>query len=212
MNLTNRMMSINASMAVLAITVLLGITPRLFAAQVQPPYTFSPGTTIKSSEVNSNFQTLAQSMPGVKMVLGSSGVTLSTSAQILATITVTPPADGTLVFFANATVTITQGSTAGGSGWGFSSMKLCTTPTPGTPMSCYGGDGLLTLDTVFASAAGNYAPRLTVPITTMGSASVVKNIPVTYYLTAARDADSVGSCVINSSFLSALFLPGGYLD
>lgn len=209
-----RILSISVSMAVLVTTILLGNAFTVYADQVNVPHTFSPGTTISSSQVNGNFQALAQAMPGAKSVLGSSGVALSTLWQNLATITVTPQADGMLMFFGTASITITQGSMAGGSSWGYSSMNLCTTPTSGGGggPGCTGGSGILTLDTMPTGAVANYAPRITVPITTIGFVTVAKNTPVTYYLTAATDSSSVGSCVINTSSLSALFLPGGYLQ
>lgn len=209
-----RILSISVSMAVLVTTILLGNAFTVYADQVNVPHTFSPGTTISSSQVNGNFQALAQAMPGAKSVLGSSGVALSTLWQNLATITVTPQADGMLMFFGTASITITQGSMSGGSSWGYSSMNLCTTPTSGGGggPGCTGGSGILTLDTMPTGAVANYAPRITVPITTIGFVTVAKNTPVTYYLTAATDSSSVGSCVINTSSLSALFLPGGYLQ
>ena len=210
----NRKLSIRVSMAVLVITILLGITATASADQVILPYTFSSGTTISSSQVNSNFQALAQSMPGLKSVPGSGNVTLSSGWQNLASITVTPPVDGILMFFASASGTITQGSKAGGDSWGYSSMSICTTPTSGTGggPGCTGGGGTLTLDTIFTTAVANYAPRITVPITTIGFVPVQKNTPVTYYLTAAyTDSSSVGSCVVNGSSLTALFIPGGYM-
>lgn len=209
-----RILSISVSVAVLVTTILLGNAFTVYADQVNVPHTFSPGTTISSSQVNGNFQALAQAMPGAKSVLGSSGVALSTLWQNLASITVSPPADGILIFIASASGTITQGSTAGGSSWGYSTMSLCTTPTSGTGggPNCTGGGGILTLDTMPTGAVANYAPRITVPITNIGFVPVVKNTPVTYYLTAATDSSSVGSCVINTSSLSALFLPGGYLQ
>ncbi len=182
-------------------------------ADVFLPNSFTPGTTISSSKVNENFTVLAQSMPGMKVAIGSGGVTLSTQWQNLASLTVTPPMDGIIILLGTALVTITQGSTAGGSSWGFSGMALCTTQTSGGGggPSCTGGSGLVKFDTLSTGAVANNAPRLQVPTTIIGGSPVVKNTPVTYYLTASTESGSVGSIVINTSSLTAIFFPGGYL-
>jgi hypothetical protein len=63
------------------------------SAQVTIPNTFSPGTTISSSEVNANFSTLSNAMPAVKQIKGEIWVTMPTSGTDLTvqSIAVTPP-------------------------------------------------------------------------------------------------------------------------
>ena len=187
--------------------VLLGITATVYAQQVNVPNTFSSGTTISSSKVNENFQVLAQSMPGMKSGWGGS-VTLSTSWQNITSVTVTPPADGMLLLLGTASVSITQGTSAGGASWGFSSAKICMTETSGGGGDCNGAR--VTLDTNYTDGTQTYAPRLTVPATIIGSTSVVKNTAVTWYLTAAKESQSVGSIVIDEGSISAIFLPRGF--
>jgi len=190
-------------------SVLLGISAIVYA-QNALPNTFSPGTTISSSKVNENFTVLAQSMPGMKTAMGSSSVTLSTEWQNVVSLTITPPMNGVLVLLGTASVSITQGSTAGGSSWSYSSATFCMTPTSGGGSPCSGAR--VTLDTVPSALVHPYAPRLTVPSTMIGSVGVVKNTPVTYYLTAAKESGSVGSIVIDTSSLTAIFLPAGYMQ
>lgn len=189
-------------------SVLLAIAATVYA-QNALPNTFSPGTTISSSQVNENFTTLSQSMPGMKTALSSGSVTLSTEWQNVLSLTVTPPMNGVLLLLGTASVTVTQGSTAGGSSWNYSSATFCMTPASGGGSPCNGAR--VTLDTVPSELVHPYAPRLTVPATMIGSVGVVKNTPVTYYLTAAKASESVGSIVIDTSSLNAIFLPAGYM-
>jgi hypothetical protein len=197
--------------AVMVAMILLGVTS-ITCAEVYLPNTFSPGTTISSSQVNNNFQVLAQSMPGMKSAFAGS-VTLSTQWQNVASLTVTPTMDGNLLLLGSVGVTITQGSTAGGSSWGTSSANLCITQASGGGSPCTGGAYIM-LDTVPLGSNAPvqpYSPRLTVPATIIGSVPVAKNTSVTLYLTASTESGSVGSIVIYGG-LTAIFLPGGPLQ
>lgn len=169
-------------------------------------HTFSPGTTISSSQVNDNFTALAQAMPGMSAAIGGS-VTLSTQWQNLTSLTVTPPMDGMLLWFGTADVTIIGGSTCGGSCW-YSSLTICMTTVSSGGAPCNGA--VMMVGT--PNPVGNDdAPTLRLPATIIGSGPVLKNTPVTYYLTASKESGTVGSSVINGGSLTAIFFPGGYL-
>jgi hypothetical protein len=172
-------------------------------------FTFTPGTTISADQVNQNFKALNNAMPRTNGAVGNNA-TLTSSYQNIAILTVTPSDSGTLLLLGNANVTLTQGSTAGGSGWGTSDATICITQTSGggAPGHC----DLVMLDapsSLHGDPVPPYSPRLKVPVTIVGSAPVTKGTPVTFYLTAAKDASSVGSSTISGSGLNAIFIRPG---
>ena len=59
--------------------------------------TFSPGTTIRSSDVNNNFQTLVNAMSRIGFNYNDTQITLNYSFQNIASTTITPPMDGVLL-------------------------------------------------------------------------------------------------------------------
>ncbi|MDI6801787.1 MAG: hypothetical protein QMD01_07050 [Thermodesulfovibrionales bacterium] len=94
--------------------IFIGITVLAYAA-VNIPYTFTSGTTAKASEVNANFQALANSMPAVKTtyVATAENITSTTGVQIHS-IQVTSPSTGNVIISASGTVCIfnhTNGNT-----------------------------------------------------------------------------------------------------
>jgi len=193
---------------VIATVVLLGSATHLWADDLSSQLNiFSPGATISSDQVNSNFDFLAKALPRLKGAVGTS-VTASPQPQNLATITVTPQVDGSLLLLANAGVTVEQGQMAGGQSWGFSACNVCITETSN------GNDGCdsVVLDTMYVTNIENYAPRIHVPFTVYRTVPVTKNTPLTYYLTVYFEPGSVGTCVIQGSSLIAIFLPGGYMQ
>jgi hypothetical protein len=196
----------------LILVILIGLsagTQSPAFAQVIVPNTFSAGTAISSSQVNQNFQALSDAMPRMKAAIGNS-VTLSDVYQNIASLTVTAPADGSVILLGNALVTMTQGTQAGGGSWSTSTATLCLTQTSngGPPGNCVP----LMLDTVplaNGAPAQPYAPRLTVPATIVGSGPISKNTPVTFYLTGGKDLGSVGSSSVSGGSLTAIFIPNG---
>lgn len=203
-------MAVGVRIVVIATVVLLGSAMHLWADDLSSQLNiFSPGTTISSSQVNSNFQALVKAMPAMKMVPGNN-ITLSFDPQNVASLTVTPPMNGTLLLFGTAQVTICQGSAFGGQSWGYSSSNVCITQTSngGSPGNCY----RTTLDTMYVTNLENVAPRIEVPVTLIGSAPCQENTPLTFYLTAYKESESVGSSFIQGSGLIAIFLPGGYMQ
>ena len=63
--------------------------------------TFTPGTKISSSQVNDNFSALSNALPGMKWTGGGSFNSSSTDWQTVNQISVTAPADGVFLIFAN---------------------------------------------------------------------------------------------------------------
>jgi hypothetical protein len=161
--------------------------------------TFSPGTTIRSSDVNDNFQTLVNAMSRIGGTFNDSTITLSSVPQNLASMTVTPPMDGVVLFIATAHIRVdSTGGTPDANG---GTAKFCLTPTPG---SCSGSDVVVSL----------YAPTaplttsLYVPVTLIEAVPCQANTPFTYYLAARKEAD--GLAEINGINFTRIFLPGAY--
>jgi hypothetical protein len=82
-------------------------------AEVIVPFHFTPGATISSSEVNSNFSTLRNAMPAVKQNKGVIWVAVPTSGTTVQSITVTPPADGYVTVMAAGSVNVNSTSSEG---------------------------------------------------------------------------------------------------
>jgi hypothetical protein len=202
-------MAVGVQIVIITTLVLLGFTVRLWADDISSQLNiFSPGTTISSNQVNSNFDFLARALPRLKGVVGTS-VTASSEPQNLATITVTPQLDGILLLLANAGVTLEQGYNVGGQSWGYSSCNICVTETSNGTDGC----DRVVLDTVYLQGAWEaWAPRIHVPFTVFRTVPVTENTPVTYYLTVYFEPGSVGTCVIQGSSLTAIFLPGGFMQ
>jgi hypothetical protein len=86
------------------------------------PYTFSPGNTISSSQVNANLQALGQALPASKTSASSGTLTITSSATATPTnitsLAVTSSSNGYLLVFGRATVTSASGD-----------VTLCILPT-----------------------------------------------------------------------------------
>lgn len=88
--------------------VIVGISVVAYAA-VTIPYTFTSGTTAKSSEVNANFTALANAMPAVKVISVADNNTITSAYPTgtqLAALPVTIPAAGNVLISASGTVCI----------------------------------------------------------------------------------------------------------
>lgn len=66
-------------------------------AGVSIPYTFTVGTTAKASEVNANFQALANAMPAVKTTYLNEATITSTTGEQITSLQVTLPASGQVI-------------------------------------------------------------------------------------------------------------------
>ena len=85
---------------------LLLILPAIGRADVTVPNTFTSGTSISSSQVNANFSTLANAMPGAKKTVAQGYIAISsTTGASLVSLAVTPPADGQVIVIGTGTIT-----------------------------------------------------------------------------------------------------------
>lgn len=80
-------------------------------AGVSIPYTFTAGTTAKASEVNANFQALANAMPAVKTTYLNEKVITSTTGEQLNSIQVALPAAGQVLVNATGIACISKHQT-----------------------------------------------------------------------------------------------------
>jgi hypothetical protein len=89
---------------------------------------------------------------------------------------------------------------------GGSVVSVCTTTTSN---GSGGGDcGDVMLDTA-GGPVGSIGYRISMPITIVNpTGPVVKNTPVTYYMTAQIPSTNVGTCSIQKARLTAIFVPG----
>jgi len=107
----NRWTMIHA--ACLLVTIVLG-TGFNADAGVSIPNTFSPSTTISSSQMNANFTAVANQMPAVKQSLPEIWIVMSTTASQLSSIAFTAPGTGYAMIFATGSIAInTLASTSG---------------------------------------------------------------------------------------------------
>lgn len=95
------------------VAVFIGVSA-VAHADVTIPNTFAPDTTISSSQVNANFNTLKSQMPAVKQSVAGPWVAIPSVAGQISTISVTPPGDGYVMVTATGMVSITH--TSGSSG------------------------------------------------------------------------------------------------
>jgi len=167
---------------------------------------FSPGTTISSSDVNNNFQILVNAMPRIGGTFNDSTITLSYTPQNIASMTVTPPMDGVLLFIATAHIRVDSGANTGPAG--SATAKLCLTQTSGSCGS--GSDSDIVVS--FSAPTNPLTTSLYVPVTMIEAVPCQATTPVTYYLTAKQELPSAGLCVINGINFRRIFLPGGYLE
>ncbi len=188
--------------------ILPGVVPSAIAQSSTPPPIvtnppFIAGTTISSTKVNENFSALNDAVPRMTSVGTAANVVLTSQTQNLATVTVTPPGNGMMLLIASLSVTMAEGGTFGGKGWGTISANLCITPMNNCApvmldMPPLPGDPLPQL----------YSPRITFPATFMAMAPAVKGVPATYNLTGLKDYSDGGSIIVSGTLL-AIFMQWG---
>ena len=176
--------------------VFLGITVIAYAA-VTVPNTFSSGTTISSSQVNANFTALGNAMPAAKTITGPFTWVTTTSPVDALSLTVTPPGNGFVIVSGSGTLGLNV-TTAG-----YSRIDVYLTTTSGGT-SATARQFLLTNNTTYFNWA---------PFNVQDIFPVTGGTPITFYLTAAKDAVTsnyaayVGSSS-NDTKLTAIFVPG----
>jgi hypothetical protein len=164
---------------------------------------FAPGTTIKSSEINSNFQAILNGMPAIKIDTSPDDTlfTLSSTVQNLTSVTVNPPMDGLLLLIVGAQARLDSGEQDFLAA--AATIRMCITETSGT---CGSSGESLAIN--LASPTHPLTTSVYLPITYIAAKPCYANTPVTYYLTALRVDPSGGLCQINAAKLWAIFLPG----
>jgi hypothetical protein len=178
---------------VLLTIVALGASVFAYAA-ITIPYTFTAGTTAKSSEVNANFQALANAMPAVKAVTNAStALSITPSYNDILTITVTPPADGYVFLTANGTMEVSGYPGVNGH---FVIVGITETSATAPPA---GNDSGLYLDpSVSGSYKFPYGANAVFPVT--GGVAKIFYLTGTYGISGSTNA-------LNNK-LTAVFIPG----
>jgi hypothetical protein len=167
---------------------------------------FSPGTTISSSQVNNNFQALINAMPrGAFGFVDNTPITVSSTPLTIASLSVTPRMDGALLIFVTASVSL--GSSAFiDSHPSASSYSLCISQSSD---SCGPEGGS---HPIYLNAPSSPPIFIDFPITFFSAQPCRAGIPVTYYVTASTvppPYGSGGSGEITGAHINAIFLPGG---
>ncbi len=164
---------------------------------------FTPGTTIKASDMNSNFQAIISGMPAAKVGPPNDTLyTLSGTAQNLTSVTVTPPMDGILLLIASFQARLDGGPDATGA----ADIQVCISDTSGLCGSG-GGPGSGYESKSISLAAPAPTTSIYFPVTFITARQGSANTSVTYYLTAYEPAPAAGLCRINAASLWAIFLP-----
>lgn len=163
--------------------------------------TFSPNTTINSSQVNQNFTNLSNTVPKMKSVGTAANIVLNSQTQNLTSVTVTPPDDGMVLLLVSLDVTMSEGGNEGGQSWGTISARLCITPMN----TC----SALMLDMPPVTGVQPFSPRLMYPATFMAMAPATKGVAATYNLTGQKDYADPGGSIIVSGTLLAIFIKMG---
>lgn len=147
----NKRFSLGEVIGLLA-AVLVGVAVIGYAASVTVPNTFSPGTTIRSDEVNDNFTALKDGIDQNKSVAECSpevlSTTLTTSVSDIASVTITVPGPGTVTVSGSGTFQLgNNGSlwegdifvsqTSGGTGGPSRNITNSWVGPPGLPAGIY---------------------------------------------------------------------------
>lgn len=185
------------SFLVIASAALLLILPATGRADVAVPNTFTSGTTISSSQVNANFSTLANAMPGVKKTVAQGIHVITSTTGALVSLAVTPPTDGQVIVIGTGTITFLQESPV------HNAAQFSLNTTAGTLKS-----------PVIAHAFGPYSNSAPgVGQLVAGSLNIVDVFPVTggvtttIYLNANRDSTGVNKLQAEYPGLTAIFVP-----
>jgi hypothetical protein len=182
--------------------ILIGVTALSYAA-VNIPYTFSSGTIAKASEVNANFQALANAMPAVKTT-GTTYLTNidinSTTPSSIANITVNAPSSESIIIFASGMVGIKRKGLAQ-----HLKINMRLSDTPG---DINFGDGY----SVYEIPPENTIPSISVPYV-KSSLNIVRVFPIaspgsyTYHLNASLEVSATDIIGVVEPALTALYVP-----
>jgi len=193
----NRKMSIGVWISVLVITILLVSVTVTFAGGIALPNTFSPGTTISSSQVNANFQALNNALPAFSssyQQFGSFGigVSLPTGISAITPISFTPPANGYVIIFATAQIVINNGAAQSNTEV---QMNICSTPNVNSSN--------VRIDGIPATTSWHS------PLSLM-DVEAVSPTPTTLYLNGFFSGPSGSSANITSLQVTMIFVPSAF--
>lgn len=191
-----RKMLIGVWVSVLVITILLVSVTVTFAGGIVPN-TFSPGTTISSSQVNANFQALSNALPAYHIYsqgFGSGTLLPSGSSHVsaLTSFSFTAPANGYVILFVNAQMTFNNSDGQAYS----SSLSLSLVDTPNSNGG-YGGTNMMGIP---ATTSWNFPMNFTAIVPVSASST-------TLYLNGYFFGPSGSSAMITGLYVSMLFIP-----
>lgn len=130
MKILNKKIAIRVVIAVLVIAILLVSAVAIFAvsSNFTVPYTFSSGSKISASEMNANFQAIGQALPASKTIsFSTTTLTGIENQNVSGLLTVTPPANGYLIVFGHATLSLSPTS--------YAAVYIVPTDSTGVPLS-----------------------------------------------------------------------------
>lgn len=187
--------------------VFTGIAVLSYAA-VNIPYTFTAGTTAKASEVNANFQALANAMPAAKAAFLNEKVITSTIGEQITSLQVTLPASGQVIVNATGTACV-KGHVQ--NHWSTSHFKISKTSGDVNVDSSFryatGGIGIPPTEPSYPTGADDYVCGAFFSINDVFTESSTG--PITYYLNGAHGTSADASTffkVIGVS-LTAVYVP-----
>jgi len=190
------------SFLVIASAALLLILPATGRADVAVPNTFTSGTTISSSQVNANFSTLANAMPGAKISTGtfltSITGTVSNNATSIMSISVTPPVSGNVIVIGSGAIVINQSVPK----YNMAIFSLNTT----AGVTKYPEYVIVSFGPRDEAAPG-VAQLLAQSLNIVEVFPVTGGVTTTIYLNAHRDATGINTIQAEYPRLTAIFVP-----
>lgn len=164
------------------------------------PYTFSSGTVAKSSEVNANFQELANAMPAAKSTSVESNITaLYPNGGQLGSLSVTIPAGGKVIVSASGTLCMDNHSTGS-----TDSLWLKISKTSGTVFSGSGPYAHYRIDKTTPTYTDG---RSCVPFSMSDVFDETTAGTITYYLNGSKDTTSTLTGLAHQVSFTALYVP-----
>lgn len=190
--------------------VFTGIAVLVYGA-VTIPNTFTSGTTAKSSEVNANFQALANAMPAAKTAyLPQATITkdrsTGTGGQQLLPLSVTLPAPGNVILSASGSICITNSMNE-------ENVTLKISKTSGDVDSSSFNTYIIIQGNDFSDSLGSLPHTSTgcSPFSVSGMLSEPSAGPITYYLNGITDSQRAGANgaiqEVRAVTFTALYLP-----
>ncbi len=179
---------------VIMLTIVFSGVAVISYGAVTIPNTFTPGKTISSGEVNSNFTALANQMPAVKTGYAGFNIAVESTYTHIVTLSVTVPANGFVYLSANGSIQLGSKSADG-----FSEVIVGITDDniPDTPISGNAVRFYLDKNQV-GSYQVPYGANAVFPLTAGAH---------TFYINACRYGDGDNNVYVCDNRLTAMFIP-----